>query len=53
MSKRGKCGTEFVPSDGSRVIVCDREDRHIVHRESATGTTFVWTPTGAYVTTPV
>jgi hypothetical protein len=53
MSKnREECGTKCIDAETYETLTCDREDRHIVHRESSTGTKFVRVPGGAVITKP-
>ncbi|MEV0758014.1 hypothetical protein [Streptosporangium sp. NPDC050280] len=47
-----KCQAMFVADDGSESITCDRDGRHIVHRESSTNTMAVRLPGGALITKP-
>jgi hypothetical protein len=42
------CGVRFVTAD--RALVCARSDRHLFHRDAATGARFARMPFGAFIT---
>ncbi|MFF3442111.1 hypothetical protein [Streptosporangium sp. NPDC002721] len=47
-----KCQATFIARDGNESVTCDRDGRHLVHRESSTNTTAVRVPGGALITKP-
>lgn len=47
---REKCGKKFIDGETYETIACDREDPHIVHKDSRTGAKAVRVPGGAWIT---
>ncbi|GAA4098717.1 MULTISPECIES: hypothetical protein [Actinomadura] len=50
-SSDSKCGAKFTSRDGEETVTCDRDGRHVVHRD-ADGTKAVRVPGGAVISKP-